>query len=246
SPASCRLCQSLIPLLDLDFDVDAGGKIELGQRIDRGRARVKNVDQPLVRLQLELLARLLVNVRRAQNCPPLRLCRQRNRTTYLRARLLGRADDVRRGLIDDGVVKRLEPNSNSSCHIVLSVGYLRIFVTTPAPTVRPPSRIAKRRPSSMAIGVISSIVICTLSPGITISIPSGSSTDPVTSVVLKQNCGRYPLKNGVCRPPSSFVSTYTSAVNCVCGVIEPGLASTIPRSMSSLLMPRRSRPTLSP
>ena len=30
--------------------------------------------------------------------------------------------------------------------------YLRTFVTTPAPTVRPPSRIAKRRPSSMAIG----------------------------------------------------------------------------------------------
>src|SRR6266550_2489013 len=37
--------------------------------------------------------------------------------------------------------------------------YLRIFVTTPAPTVLPPSRIAKRRPSSIAIGVISSIVI---------------------------------------------------------------------------------------
>jgi hypothetical protein len=29
---------------------------------------------------------------------------------------------------------------------------LRILVTVPAPTVRPPSRIAKRRPSSMAMG----------------------------------------------------------------------------------------------
>jgi hypothetical protein len=38
----------------------------------------------------------------------------------LRARLLSRADDVRRRLIDDGVVKRLEPNSNSSCHNFLS------------------------------------------------------------------------------------------------------------------------------
>src|SRR5690606_24503256 len=37
--------------------------------------------------------------------------------------------------------------------------HLRIFVTTPAPTVRPPSRIAKRRPSSIATGVIRSIVI---------------------------------------------------------------------------------------
>src|SRR3546814_2921847 len=30
-----------------------------------------------------------------------------------------------------------------------------IFATTPAPTVRPPSRIAKRRPSSIATGLIS-------------------------------------------------------------------------------------------
>ncbi len=70
---------------------------------------------------------------------------------------------------------------------VLSVvtAYLMILVTTPAPTVRPPSRMAKRSPSSIAIGVISSIVICTLSPGITISTPAGSSTLPVTSVVRK-------------------------------------------------------------
>ena len=63
--------------------------------------------------------------------------------------------------------------------------YFKILVTTPAPTVRPPSRMAKRSPSSIAIGVISSIVICTLSPGITISTPAGSSTLPVTSVVRK-------------------------------------------------------------
>ena len=63
--------------------------------------------------------------------------------------------------------------------------YFRILVTTPAPTVRPPSRMANRSPSSIAIGVISSIVIWMLSPGITISTPAGSSTDPVTSVVRK-------------------------------------------------------------
>jgi hypothetical protein len=61
--------------------------------------------------------------------------------------------------------------------------YSRIFVTAPAPTVRPPSRIAKRRPSSTATGVCSSTVILTLSPGITISTPSGSAMVPVTSVV---------------------------------------------------------------
>ena len=63
--------------------------------------------------------------------------------------------------------------------------YSWIFATTPAPTVRPPSRIAKRSPSSIAIGAISSTTIFTLSPGITISTPSGSSQAPVTSVVRK-------------------------------------------------------------
>ena len=63
--------------------------------------------------------------------------------------------------------------------------YSMIPVTTPAPTVLPPSRIANRNPSSIAICVISLIVICTLSPGITISTPSGNSMTPVTSVVLK-------------------------------------------------------------
>lgn len=58
-------------------------------------------------------------------------------------------------------------------------------VTTPAPTVRPPSRIAKRSPSSMAMGVISAISTLMLSPGITISTPSGKVTTPVTSVVRK-------------------------------------------------------------
>jgi hypothetical protein len=77
---------------------------------------------------------------------------------------------------------------NRSAH--LRAGTLRridsmILATTPAPTVRPPSRIAKRRPSSIAIGTISVTTICRLSPGITISTPSGSSHAPVTSVVRK-------------------------------------------------------------
>src|SRR6185437_7800499 len=53
-------------------------------------------------------------------------------------------------------------------------------------------------------------------------------------------------KNGVCRPPSSFVNTYASALNFVCGVIDPGLDNTCPRSTSSFSVPRSSNPTLSP
>src|SRR5947207_8602811 len=63
--------------------------------------------------------------------------------------------------------------------------YFMILATTPASTVRPPSRIAKRSPSSIAIGTKSSTSIVMLSPGITISVPSGSVTVPVTSVVRK-------------------------------------------------------------
>ncbi len=58
---------------------------------------------------------------------------------------------------------------------ILSHDYLIISVMVPAPTVRPPSRIAKRKPFSIATGVISSISSATLSPGITISVPAGNS-----------------------------------------------------------------------
>src|SRR5947207_3278277 len=49
--------------------------------------------------------------------------------------------------------------------------YSVISVATPAPTVRPPSRIANRSSFSIATGVIKSIVIVTLSPAIPIFLP---------------------------------------------------------------------------
>jgi hypothetical protein len=54
--------------------------------------------------------------------------------------------------------------------------HFKILVTRPAPTVRPPSRIAKRKPSSIAIALPNSTTIATLSPGITISTPSANFT----------------------------------------------------------------------
>src|SRR6266511_4052566 len=67
-----RVIPSFLPinpvmaLLDFDFHVDARREVELGQRVHRLRPRVEDVDQPLVRLQLELLTALLVDVRAAQ------------------------------------------------------------------------------------------------------------------------------------------------------------------------------------
>src|ERR1700681_2453333 len=67
-------------------------------------------------------------------------------------------------------VKELRFLQTSQARMIFSramcCSYLRILVTTHAPTVRPPSLMANRSPSSIAIGAISSIVICTLSPGI--------------------------------------------------------------------------------
>jgi hypothetical protein len=63
--------------------------------------------------------------------------------------------------------------------------YSMMSETVPAPTVLPPSRMANLKPFSKAIGVINSISIATLSPGITISTPSGKCATPVTSVVRK-------------------------------------------------------------
>ena len=63
--------------------------------------------------------------------------------------------------------------------------YSMISVTTPEPTVRPPSRIANRSSLSIATGVSSSTSILVLSPGMIISTPCGNVTVPVTSVVRK-------------------------------------------------------------
>src|SRR5262245_47801739 len=83
----------------LDLDVHAGGEVELHERIDRLRRRLQDVEQPLVRPDLELLAGLLVDVRRAQHRPPVPHGRQRNRPRDPRARALRRVDDLRRRLI---------------------------------------------------------------------------------------------------------------------------------------------------
>lgn len=58
-------------------------------------------------------------------------------------------------------------------------------VTIPDPIVRPPSRMVKRWPTSMATAVISFTYIVVVSPGVIISVPLGSVIVPVISVVRK-------------------------------------------------------------
>ncbi len=84
----------------------------------------------------------------------------------------------------DGANEKGEPEGSPD-RSQIAFDHSMMDATTPAPTVRPPSRMAKRSFSSMAIGTIRATSIVTLSPGITISVPSGSDTMPVTSVVRK-------------------------------------------------------------
>src|ERR1700731_1196086 len=104
---------------ELDLDVDAGGKVELHQRVHRLRRRVDDVDHPLVRANLELLARLLVDVRRAQHGELLDLGRQWDRTPHPRAGPLGGVDDLARRLIEHAMIVGPEPDADVltiDCH----------------------------------------------------------------------------------------------------------------------------------
>src|SRR5215212_4077489 len=187
---------------EFDFHIHARSEVELHQRVDRLRGGIDDVEHALVRAHLELLARLLVDVRRPQHREALEAGRQRDGPTDLRAGPLRRRHDFARRGVEDAVIERFEANADIlTVHGVSrwrtrarparlsrprpGVCYSVMLATTPAPTVRPPSRMAKRSFSSMAIGTISCTSIVTLSPGITISVPSGSVTTPVTSVVRK-------------------------------------------------------------
>ena len=86
---------------------------------------------------------------------------------------------------DSGECKRSPESFSISLRCSLLMLHSTIEATRPEPTVWPPSRIAKVRPCSMAIGWISSMLISTLSPGMHISTPSGRLMTPVTSVVRK-------------------------------------------------------------
>src|SRR5580704_10064175 len=107
----------------LDLDIHAFGQVELHQRVDSLLRWFKNIQQPLVCTNLELLPRLFVHVRRTQHTVLVLHRGQRNRPRDLRARALRGLDDLTRGLIQDAVVVSLQPNTNSffSNHVELSL-----------------------------------------------------------------------------------------------------------------------------
>src|SRR3546814_9686469 len=67
-----------------------------------------------MRPDLELLAALLVDVRRAQHRELLDACRQRNRPAYLRTGALRRPDDLRGRLVEHPVIEGLRSEEHTS------------------------------------------------------------------------------------------------------------------------------------
>src|SRR5690606_12026243 len=98
--------------LELDLHVDAGGKVELHQRIDGLRGRVDDVEQALVGAHLELLAALLVDVRRAVDGEFLDPRRQRDGAAYIGPGAFRRRHDLARRGVEHPMVKRLEADTD--------------------------------------------------------------------------------------------------------------------------------------
>src|SRR3990172_126624 len=174
--------------LKLDLDVDASREVQAHQRVDGLRVRINDIDQALVGANLEVFLAVLVDEGPALHCEALDACRQRHRTDGGRACALRRLDDAPGGLIQKTMIVCFQADADSlldhrlahlrnqvsSRNLVSSWIYSYTLVMTPAPTVKPPSRIAKRLPASKATGMISFTVMFTLSPGITISTPAGN------------------------------------------------------------------------
>src|SRR3954449_192944 len=98
---------------EADLDVDAGGQVvEALERVDRLRRRLMDVDEPLVRADLEVLARVLVLEGGADHAVDVLLRRQRDGAGHGRAGALSRVDDLLGGRLDGGGVVRLEADAD--------------------------------------------------------------------------------------------------------------------------------------
>src|SRR5919112_3530546 len=123
-----------------DLDVDAGGKlVEALERVDRLRGRLVDVDEPLVRADLEVLLRILVLERGPDDRVHVLLRRQRHRAGHGRTGPGGGVDDLAGRRLDRGRVVRLQADADlvlGRCH----VNVVRTWEGA-APVEPPPARM---------------------------------------------------------------------------------------------------------
>src|SRR4051794_3583313 len=110
-----------IALYQLDLDVDPRREVvESLERVDRLRRGLKDVDQPLVRADLEVLARVLVLEGTADHAVDVLLGRQRHGTGDRCAGALGGLHDLLGRRLDCRVVVALEADADlvlgNRCH----------------------------------------------------------------------------------------------------------------------------------
>ena len=98
--------------VQLDLNVDAGRQFELHQGIDGLIRRIQDVHQSLVRADLELIARVLVAVRRNQHRKALHLDRQRHGAFDGRTGSLRCVNDLAGRLVDQTMIESLQPDPN--------------------------------------------------------------------------------------------------------------------------------------
>lgn len=101
-----------MPTRSLDFNINASGQAQLIERFDCLCCRLHDVDQPLMRADLELLAGFLVDMRTRLYRVSLDTRRQGNRPMHNRASPLRRIDNLGRALIQNRVIVRFHPDSN--------------------------------------------------------------------------------------------------------------------------------------
>jgi len=104
-----------ILLRHLDLDVDTSREIELQKSIDSLLIWCQEVEKTVVGATLELLTRLFVNVRSAQNGPAANGGGQRERSPNLNTGTLGRLDNLFGRAVEQLVIKGLQANADVWC-----------------------------------------------------------------------------------------------------------------------------------
>src|SRR5579875_2087541 len=107
-PRSTRLKLTALVLLYLDFDVDAGGKLDALQAVDRLGRVLDDVEQALVHPHLEMLPAVLVLVGRTYDRIAVLLGGEGNRAPDLGLGAQDGLHDLLGGLVDDLVVVGLQ------------------------------------------------------------------------------------------------------------------------------------------
>src|SRR5690606_7962831 len=97
---------------EADLNLNASCKVQFHQRIDSLVGGLNDIQHPLVGTDFILIPGIFVDVRRNQHGKTLFACRQRNRTTHLSPSTLRGIHDFLGRLINQAMVKSLQPNTN--------------------------------------------------------------------------------------------------------------------------------------